>query len=353
MDKSQKKTGSPVILFIGALVIILIITLIANHRSGAAIEIQLPLNNGIAFLSTCGNLLTAISNDNRIYICDWADLSKKPNEYPIEVEQVALISPDKTVSIKRIGPDKVVISELRENKQHINISLPFKAEEGILAVTHNKNKIFLLLRRDDSQSGASIKYNLFELLIDSQQLRPAAVFDSEQSSVGNISVSDDGQYIVGVGDKHNAGWIFAIDIKDGKLKWQKEFPEFKKIFKAVLSTSGEVIYARGTDSSLMLIKSNSGEIIDHLLPVKENKSTYKTQPVQTITVSPDGNLVAATIFGAIYIWDTKANKLLYHVQPDHKVMSSITFSGDSRFLATSDMRQGGKIKIYQMPQTNK
>ena len=65
MDKSQKKSGSPILVFLAAFIVIIIVTFVINRRDHVAVKLQLPLNNGISNLSTCGNLLAAVTNDDR------------------------------------------------------------------------------------------------------------------------------------------------------------------------------------------------------------------------------------------------------------------------------------------------
>jgi WD40 repeat protein len=352
MDKPQKKYGSPILVFTVAFVAILVITIIINRKSKIFTEISLPLNNGIINLSTCGNLLAAVSNDNRLYILDWAELSKRPREYAIESEQSALITPDTVVSVRRITPDCIVVSGLDGNEKRIKISLPFGYESGLMGVNRHRDRIFVLLVHGGSQSSVGMKYKLFEVLINSEKVRPVIELDFEQSKPVAMSVSDDARHIVVAGEKNNQGWMFVVDTKEDRLVWRKEMPDMKKIYHAVFSCDGKVIYARGTDSTLLLFDTDSGDVIDRLLPVKENKSTYGVQAIQTVAASSDGKLVAATILGNIFVWDTQTKKILFDMGAGHKVISSITFSGDSRFLATSDMRQGGKINILRMPRTH-
>jgi WD40 repeat protein len=353
MDKPQNRNSSLAVFLITAFAAIVALTLIINHRSRVANEISFPLNNGIATLSTFDNLLTAVSNDNKIYVWEWADVSKKPREGAVASGQTSLVTSDTVISVKGTNPDCVIVSGLDANNSRREISLPLGSDTAYLSVNRDRSKIVLLLARSDNDSSGREKYDLLDVSIGAGKAQPIVTIDSEQSKLGHLSVSDDGNRIVAVGEKNGHGWMFVVDAKEKRLEWQKEFPDFKKIFKAAFSINGEVIYARGTDSTLLVIKTSSGDITDRLLPTKENKSTYKIQPVQTVAVSGDGNLVAATIFGSIYLWDTKTNKILYQTQTGHKVLSSINFSVDSRFLATSDMRQGGKIIIFKTPQTNK
>jgi WD40 repeat protein len=353
MDKSQKKSGSPILVFFAAFAVIAIVTLVINRRSHVVTKLSLPFNNGIANLSTFENLLVAASKDNRLYIWDWTDLSKKPREYTIESEQSALITSSTVISVKRSNPDYVVVSELDDNHKSSKIPLPPDSDIGCLGVNTDRSRIFLLLTYTKNQNAGQVKCELLDVLPGSQQVQQVLTFNAEQGRPGAISVSDDGLYVVGVGDKNGSGWMFVADAKAGRFLWQKEMPEFKKVFKAVFSSNGDFIYARATDSTLLLIKTNSGDITDRLLPTKENKSTFRVQAAQTVVKSDDGNLAAATVFNRIYVWDINAKKVLFRTGSGHKAVSSIVFSGDSRFLATSDMRQGGKIVILKVPQVNK
>jgi hypothetical protein len=65
--------------------------------------------------------------------------------------------------------------------------------------------------------------------------------------------------------------------------------------------------------------------------------------------SLSGGLMAAVVGGGIFAWDTKTREKYDITGAGHKVMSSIVFSPDAKFIATSDMRQGGDIKIIRTP----
>jgi hypothetical protein len=74
MDKSQKQKSSPIVVFIIALAIIFIVIIVSNRRSSVIAQLIMPLNNGIANLSTCGNFLSAVTNDDKFYVWDWTNL---------------------------------------------------------------------------------------------------------------------------------------------------------------------------------------------------------------------------------------------------------------------------------------
>jgi WD40 repeat protein len=348
MNKSQKKKGSPIVVFIIALAIIFAVIVVSNRRSSVVAELNMPLNNGIANLSTCGNLLSAASNDNKIYVWDWTNLSKKPQEGIIESDQAVLITPETVVSVKRANPDSVVISGLDANKTRKELYLPSGSGTAFLGVNQDRSRIVLLLARSDT-GGSAVKIDLFDVSIKAQRVQPIFTIDSESGNVGHLSVSNEGNHVVVVGEMNGQGWMFVADLKEKRLVWQKEMPDFKKIFRAAFSADGKIIYARGTDSTLLLLNTDTGEEIRRLLPVKENKSTYRIMPVQAVEVSPNGNLVAAVIGGGVYIWDTKTVQILGSLDGSQKILSSIAISPDSQLLATSNMRQGGKIIIQRIP----
>jgi hypothetical protein len=349
MDKSHSKNSSSAVFLIAVFVAVAILMFIASMHSGNAQKISIPLNNGIVSLLTHNNILAAISNDNKIYTLNWADLSKKYREYAVESSEVAFAAPDTIVSVRRTNPDCVVIAGFDANSESKKIPLLLPANTAHLGTNQGGNKIILLLERGGKNGDERTTYDLLEVLSDREQAQLITAITSEKSRLEHFSVSDDGRYVIVTGEKNEHGWMFLANINEKKIVWQKELPDFKKLYKGIFSKDGELIYLRGSDSTLTLVKTSSGEIIDHW-PTKENAYTYRTQQTQTVVISKDGGLVAAVVGGSIFTWDTKTHKKYDITGASHKVLSSIVFSPDGKFIATSDMRQSGDIKIVRMPQ---
>ena len=346
MDKSHSRNSSPAVFLIVVFAAVVTLMFIARMRTQNVQKISIPLNNGMVALLTYNNLLAAISNDNKIYVLQWSDLSKKPREGVVESGEAVFVAPDTIVSVKRTNPDCLVVSGLDANSVSQKIPLSLTSNVAHLNASRDGSRIILLLERG---GGERVTYELLEVEFNTKQVRPVVAIPAEQSRVEHFSVSNDGRYVVAVGEKKEHGWLFVADTKEKKIVWQKELSDLRKLCKGVFSNDGEIIYIRGSDSMLTLVRTISGEIIDRLLPTEENKSTYRTQPTQTVTISSDGGLVAATVFGDVYVWDAKTRKKYYIPGAGHKVFSSMVFSPDGRFIATSDMRQGGVIKIVHTP----
>ena len=325
---------------------VVILMFVARMRGQDVQKISIPLNNGIVSLLTYNNLLAAISNDNKIYVLEWSGLSKKPREGVVESSEAVFVAPDTIVSVKRTNPDCLVVSGFDANSVSQKIPLSLTSNTASLCASQDGNKIILLLERG---GGEHLTYELFEVEFNTKQVRPLTAIPSEQGRVEHFSVSNDGRYVVAAGEKKEHGWMFVADTKEKKIVWQKELPDLKKLYKGVFSNDGEIIYLRGSDSMLTLVKTSSGEIIDRLLPTKENKDTYRAQQTQTVVISNNGGLVAAVVGGGIFAWDTKTREKYDITGAGHKVMSSIVFSPDAKFIATSDMRQGGDINIIRTP----
>ncbi len=318
-------------------------------RSQNVQKISIPLNNGIVALSAYNNLLGAVSNDNKIYVWEWSDLSKKPREGVVESGEAVFVASDTIVSVKRTNPDCLVMSGFDANSVSQKIPLSLTSTAASLCVIRDGSKIILLLERGGKDGGERITYDLLEVLLNKGQVQLITAIPSEQGRVEHFSVSNDGRYVVAAGEKKEHGWLFVADTKENKIVWQKEFSDLKKLYKGFFSKDGDIIYLRGSDSMLTLVKTSSGEIVDRWLPTEENKSTYRAQPAQTVTISSDGGLVAATVFGDVYVWDTKTRKKYNISGAEQKVFSSMVFSPDGRFIATADLRQGGVINIARTP----
>ena len=349
MNKPQPKNKSSAIFIIGVFAAVVMIMFIAKMRSQDVQKISIPLNNGIVNLLTHNNILAAISNDNKIYVWNWPDLSKKYREYATESSEVVFAAPDTIVSVKQTNPDCLVVSGFDANSQSKKIPLLLTANTAHLSANPDGSKIILLLERSGKNDGERVTYDLLEVLPDNGQVQLITAITSEKSKLEHFSVSDDGHYIVAAGERNEHGWLFVADIKEKKTLWQKEFPDFRKFHKGVFSKNGEIIYLRGSDSMLTLVKTSSGEIIDHWLPTQDNKDTYRAQQTQTVVISNDGGLAGAVVGGSIFIWDTKTHKKYDITGAGHKVLSSIIFSPDGKFIATSDMRQSGDIKVARIP----
>jgi WD40 repeat protein len=328
---------------------IIVLVLVANRRSGLAHEVRFPLNNGVAYLFTHGSYLVAVCHDDKIYVWDWNNPSANPRIADVQSDQAVLLESGHIASVKRSGAAAVVVTDLDSGK--IDLKIPLAAEGKVAYLKANRSGrtvAAMLTKADLAAAGAEQDV----LLVDCNAgiARPVATLgQAAGDKMTGIAVDDNGNLVVLTGDKTGQGYIVLVHMEQKRVVWAEQLSDLQKVRSAVFSTDGKVIYIRGTDSTVQILDTETGKVMKRLLPVSENKSTAGGQQVQTLATSNDGRFMAATISGEVYVWDLKTNKVIFDKWPEHKLVSGIAFSPDSRLLATSDVRQGGTIKIWRIP----
>jgi hypothetical protein len=350
MGIQGNKKKSPALFFLMCFVVVLIITLIANRRSTLAKEIKIPLNNGIAGLATYGNYLVALSLDNKAYIFDWNNLSNKYQTIPVQFDQMVLLNNGIIASAAKYNSTSLVLTSLNGSAQQKEISLGREEKKTFLNASRNPNTLLLTVAQ--AKAGQQNQTTLSIYLVDpnSDFLHTAFKTDIDIDINQRIStaVSDDGQLVSLCGSKKGHCWIALCSIREQKIVWEKEMPAPAVFFNSVFSPDAKLIFARGGDCTVYKFETSSGQSASQFLATKENENTEKNQHVQSVRVSSDGRLTGAVVKSTLYVWDS-TGKVIFSKGLDHKVVSSMVFSPDAKFAATSDMRQGGIIKIWQLP----
>jgi WD40 repeat protein len=102
---------------------------------------------------------------------------------------------------------------------------------------------------------------------------------------------------------------------------------------------------------VQILDVQTGKMLKRLLTTREIISTARNQNTQTLAVSADGRFMAAVIGTSVFVWNCGTEKMILSIPTGHKLVSGLAFSPDSSFLATSDARQGGVIKIWRIPKS--
>jgi WD40 repeat protein len=346
----MKKLKSPIVLFLGVFLAISVVTVLVNKRSHLKQELHFPLNNGVAELSTHSHYLVAISQDAKLYIWDWQNLSNKSKTGEADSDQTMLLSPDTVLSVKRIHPDAIVIKNLTDQMNRKTIPLTGENSRTRIGSNRNKSMVVILLEKPEGADGMLSKYEV--LSADWQNLRCehiAEIIAHKTSRLSDPVVSDDGQYILLIGQKEKQGWMVLVNANDKTVVWDKQITDFERFESADFSPDGKYIYARGCNSILYKIQTGSGDFAAQWPATDKNKSTLGQTSVQKVKVSPDGRIVASIVGESLVMWDSQTGKKILQRVPKHKIESGLAFSPDGRFVATSDLRQGGTIKIWRCP----
>ncbi len=349
MSTPGNKKKSPVILFGLGLVVVVLLTFIANWRSALVREVRFPLNKGVAYLSTFTDHLVAVCHDGEVYVWDWDNLSANPKTTDAQSDQAVLLVSGRIVSILQSNANKIVIADLDDGEVYSDIPFSAYDKQARLAASRSGDTVVVVVA-DMSGGVNSGQQEVVLVDCDAGMVHPIVSLAKEaEDRIMGLAVSDDGNFVVLAGEKDGQGYVVLINVEQKHVAWVQKFPDLQKVRNAVFSTDGRVIYIRGTDSSVQVLNAETGSVSRKLLPFKENTSTAGDQNVQILAASADGRFVAASIGGRVCIWNCKTGKLVFTKGPGHKALSGLAFSPDSKFLATSDTRQSGVIKIWRVP----
>jgi WD40 repeat protein len=344
MANSDHKKRHFMLLFIACFTVVVFVMLFANWQSLLVREVRFQQNNGVAYLFTRGSYLVVVSHDGKVYVWDWDNLSAKPRIVDVQSDQAALLESGRVVSVRESNARKIVVAELDNGKVYREIPVAAEGKQVRLAVSHDGSTVAIML----AKTGNSQEVEFVDC--NAGLVRPITkLAEAAGDRIMGLAVSDDGGLVVLVGEKAGQGYVVLVNVEQKRVAWAEQLPDLQKVRNAVFSTDGKVIYIRGTDSTVQILNAETGSVIKKLLPVKENRSTAGDQNVQTLATSADGRFMAASISGTVYVWDCKTQKLVLSKGPGHKLVSGLVFSPDSKFLATSDTRQGGTIKIWRVP----
>ena len=173
--------------------------------------------------------------------------------------------------------------------------------------------------------------------------------EAQEGRLTCMVVSDDGRLVALAGEKTGQGLVVLVNVEQKRMAWAEKIPDLQRIKSLLFSTDSRTIYLRGTDNTVQILDVQTGKILKRLLTQQEIISTARNQNTQTLAVSADGRFMAACIGASVFVWNCTTEKMILRISTDHKLVSGLAFSPDSRFLATSDTRQGGVIKIWRIP----
>ena len=349
MSKKNPKK-SPMIVFIGAFIVIIILMIIANLSKDVEVALEMPFNEGVRSLSAYDNKLLAVASDDKTFLWDWDELGQDAVIGKAAFEQALLLDADSVISIKQGQPAVVVVSSVRGGEVEKEILLDSGTDLGVIS-TNCDCSVLVAILAVSSDSKDRTEYKFYNIDLDGQEASRINQVSDDSSLIQltDFAVSDEGKFITGAGEKNHKARLLVIDIKGERVLWDKTYDVLKSFTSVIFSLDGKNIFAGGSDGALYKINANTGEIINKAQIKEQIETAHKAVPIQNLAISPNGKLIAVGTTSGFRVLDCEFNNEVFSEIGIHKLSGPLVFSPDSSFIATSDLRQGMKIKIWSIP----
>ena len=334
--------------FVGIVVSVPVLLMFhANTKSFIKVEINPPFD-GVVKLTTVEDKLVVVSKTNEMHIRDWKNITGRPLKIMNAADKVALMADDRLIRISSDKSDTVEIKYIKEDSNSVMVSLGYDVHCELLAVNETGNTAGLV-NVNISDKNINGSYSRFSIaIIASNQLSEIATIENSDYDIElcEISVSNDGKYIVVVGREKNLGWTGIADVEQKKLLWKKTSDLSSKFNSVAFSPDSRIVYIGGIGRNVIGFDVITGDQVSNW-QMAETNIPNKKQYTPAIAVSNNGHIVAAATEpeGNIYLWDTQNNNLLGNLPVGHIIISGIAFSPDNRYLAASGVLVKNRIKI--------
>lgn len=345
MASLSEKKKTPIVLFLLAFVVILIVMFVANYRSKLARELAGP-EGGVEKLSTFGNRLIAVSHYHDVYIWDWNDLSDRPQVGSVDAQAAAAMGSDHLVWVPSAEGDELVVSDLKGDKELKRLSLGFGRKCKFLKASPNGRYAVVALQTADYPNK---RVQFAKIDTDFNSILPIETKLLEKGlKLNDICISNDGTLVAAVGGKED-GWLLVSGGKNNPVLWEHHFADANEFNNVLFSPDGKIIYASEPGRFVYAFDIAAKKAVRKFEIRRYETSANNPQTITCIAVSGDGRLLAAASapFSQVWIWDIKSGAKVFVTGTGQFSTSGISFSPDSSLLAAADLTTS-LMKIWRI-----
>lgn len=342
----KKKNSSPVILFFAVFILMIALAVFNNFRKREAFNLAVRDNAGTSSVRNYENSLIAFFIDGQVRIWNWADIQAQPRKGVVPGMGGVYIGDDRCVSIVIKDISELVLTDFNTGET-VDRFYFGPADRTIITCTNSARSGIAYAELDKSEAGKVRGCKILFFDTDSLSLKTVATLDVSGSRwmIEEIALSEDAKKIVAVGTKEGKGLMILFDVESREIILEKTFEKAPAFLSAAFSPDGKNIYMRGDDMNVYSVNTGDGELAMVYQSVLERGIENVDWPLQDITVSQSGDLIAATVGRTFVIWQKENPEPIDTLGAGHKIISRITLSPDGAYLVSCDLRASGTIVV--------
>lgn len=347
MSKKSRNIVVAVVILVG----FIFVMILSNSKSSLVRQLNGPIE-GTDSVLTIGGKLFVVSKNNNIFTWQWNDLKIWPT---VTKPQAIAITPfvnDKIIYNPSNNPAELILTNLKTDAELGGLSLPYGAEcKEIKPSQNGKFGIVSVNFKEGTQKG------LFKLgVFNENSKEPSFVFQKDTNveifTLYDFAIANDGNLLAGAGEKGKA-WVFISDVNNQSILWEKTFDKHSKFTCVEFSPDGKLLFVAEKVRHILVFNTATGELAKEFVMDEYQTPSNQKQNISCIDISPDGKILAVDTEPArtVWFWDIASGKETGKIYASELTVSDISFSPDSKFLATGCL-VSPEIKIWKVPQLN-
>jgi WD40 repeat protein len=341
----MKKT---ILIFGVVFLFVLLLMFLKSHTS----EVQLDgLRAGVDRLYTVDNQLVLFGKEKDVKVYDWGRLKEKYSATFQDINPLLITLDEKLIYNKKGDRNTVFVKKTGSQHEQVLATNIHGEHLQQAKITRNGKLVYFLYV--PSQENPD-KYNIKIYPVqEDMRVRDDLVFFFDKDgpeNINNLILDESGQVAAVFGTKDGKGWISLVGIQKNKVLWTQVVDEIEEFVQAVFANKEKWLYAAGVGRNLVKLDSATGHVLKTIKIDDEPIPAQKRYVVTQMDISPNGRyLVLGTEpLGRIYLCQLEQNDKMGFLGAGHRVMSGLSFSPDSQYLASSGVFATEKVRIWKL-----
>ena len=350
----MKKKKNSISIFVIAFIFILAITFVGNMFKRQIVLLEVSGNAGMGQMETVAGHLVVGFQDGQICTWDWSSLLDKQGDFAVNTNRFAILNKDQLAAIPKTGKKTLTVHQLPSGQSIKQIEAGFDDQDIWPKAYADRGGLALIRKNPVRVDKVTYEFLTVDIETELLSIPTTLTIDDKTETLVDFEAGS-GSKLYAIGGKEGTGRVIALDLQKRSVLWDQTHVGTQEYCSIILSPDGQYLLAGNRDGLLYKLDSATGEILTTIKLLEEGETRPVTNDYSVLNpaFSPDGQLFAVTINPKVYVMKMPSFEIVHVFSPADRVVSKVAFSPDNRQIATSDVRAGYPIKIWQLPQEKK